>query len=868
MGQNHQENDAKTSIEPHVLIFPIPLQGPVSYALKLAELLCLSNIHVTFLNTDHIHGPLLRHSQVLSRFSHYPNFQFETIPDGLKHENPVSVDKFEEMMKAVNAAGKPLFREMMVSGKLSRSSKRPVTVMILDACFDFAVEVCAETSIPVFCFQTASPCCLWTSSFNLSNLIKAGVVPFKGNDSEELVKDVPGTQGFLRRRDLASFCRSDDLSNMELQRVMREALIITQAQGLILNTFEELDGLVLPHIQKLCSNVYTIGPIHSLHKAQLMDDTTPSPETTFSNSTWKEDRTCLSWLDKHPPKSVVYVSIGSLVTMTSEQLLEIWHGLVNSGKPFLWVRRPGSIIGGIDEFHVPSELLDRTKKMGFIIDWAPQEDVLAHRAIGAFFTHSGWNSTMESLVEGVPMICWPHSYDQQVNSRFAGEVWKVGIDIKDTQARLIVEEAVRDVMSMKRDLYTQSASAWKILAKESISETGSSSKSFARLVDDIRALSSSMKHSSIGASYVDCNNEGAEFVEATVDTTLSSFLQDSQHEDLDQFFPCSHLWSKSTRREKSEKVIPLAVQVSHFESGGVLIPNLNLEKLRNLEEHYIYEGRVVFDNFTDLRYVRYLFHFVEFECLLEINEQVCPRFILEFYSQYHLSYSDTGQMLVKFVIQNHYFSLCLEDFAQILRIPCEGACVFSDRWSLDELVYGTPSEGPYQTNLPSPDDIISYVREDREGQVTRIHYQEEIEVQNYQILTREIVSTLKHLEEIIRENVFCLGDRGTRRGRQSTSSSSAFDQPSSSHLNDDDDDGNDEGTSRSSSPSPIRYVNSLTNQVPQVFQNPPNIDSNLEPFYTRQTEIINRQVQLRDEHRGGVRSIGKSLRKLWRNMRK
>ncbi|GJW85084.1 hypothetical protein Tco_0158229 [Tanacetum coccineum] len=110
-------------------------------------------------------------------------------------------------------------------------------------------------------------------------------------------------------------------------------------------------------------------------------------------------------------------------------------------------------------------------------------------------------------------------------------------------------------------------------------------------------------------------------------------------------------------------------------------------------------------------------------------------------------------------------------------------------------------------------------------------------------------------------------DRGTRRGRQSTSSST-FDQPSSSHLNDDDDDGNDEGTSRASTPSPIHYVNSLTNQVPQVFQNPPNIDPHLEPFYTRQTKIINRQVQLRDEQRGGVRSIRKSLRKLWRNMKK
>ncbi|GJY79048.1 hypothetical protein Tco_0484849 [Tanacetum coccineum] len=111
-------------------------------------------------------------------------------------------------------------------------------------------------------------------------------------------------------------------------------------------------------------------------------------------------------------------------------------------------------------------------------------------------------------------------------------------------------------------------------------------------------------------------------------------------------------------------------------------------------------------------------------------------------------------------------------------------------------------------------------------------------------------------------------DRGTRRGRHSTSSSFVFDQPSSSHLNDDDDDGNDEGTSRASTPSSIRFVNSLTNEVPQVFQNPPNIDPHLEPFYTGQTEIINRQVQIRDEHHGGLRLIGKGLKNLWINIKK
>ncbi|GJY15703.1 hypothetical protein Tco_0386125 [Tanacetum coccineum] len=111
-------------------------------------------------------------------------------------------------------------------------------------------------------------------------------------------------------------------------------------------------------------------------------------------------------------------------------------------------------------------------------------------------------------------------------------------------------------------------------------------------------------------------------------------------------------------------------------------------------------------------------------------------------------------------------------------------------------------------------------------------------------------------------------DYGTRRGRSFTSSSSTFGQQSSSHPNDDDNDRNNEGTSRASTPSPTRFVNSLTNKVPRVFSNPPNIEPNMEPFYTRQTKILNRQVQLRDKQRGGIRSIRKSLKNLLKGKKK
>nr|GEY13505.1 pentatricopeptide repeat-containing protein [Tanacetum cinerariifolium] len=249
-------------------------------------------------------------------------------------------------------------------------------------------------------------------------------------------------------------------------------------------------------------------------------------------------------------------------------------------------------------------------------------------------------------------------------------------------------------------------------------------------------------------------------------------------------------------------------------------------------------------------------------------------------------------MFIEFVIQNQFFSYSLEEFAQILDnldVPCEGVCVFTDIWSLDELAYGVLTDGPYETNPPTSNDIILYIRIDEEGQVRRIHHEEEMDVHGHQILTREIVPRLKPLKEISKKMSSVWGsfelsnesyvlcdrvmnpltahqepnnrkDHGTRRGRHSTSSSFAFDQSLSSHLNDDY--GNDEGTSRVSTLFPIGFVNSLSNDVAQVFQNPLNIDPHMEPFYTRQTEIINRQVQIQDEHHGGLRLIEKGFKNL------
>ncbi|GJZ10197.1 hypothetical protein Tco_0544956 [Tanacetum coccineum] len=126
-------------------------------------------------------------------------------------------------------------------------------------------------------------------------------------------------------------------------------------------------------------------------------------------------------------------------------------------------------------------------------------------------------------------------------------------------------------------------------------------------------------------------------------------------------------------------------------------------------------------------------------------------------SQFRLSHNDDEEMFVEFMFHDQYYSFSLEEFAEILGVPSEGACVFTDKWELYELANGLPEDGPYETFLPSLDDIITLVRVDREGPVTRVHHNKEIDVREYQILTREIDLTFKDIEIILRENVFRLG---------------------------------------------------------------------------------------------------------------
>nr|GFA51826.1 pentatricopeptide repeat-containing protein [Tanacetum cinerariifolium] len=155
-------------------------------------------------------------------------------------------------------------------------------------------------------------------------------------------------------------------------------------------------------------------------------------------------------------------------------------------------------------------------------------------------------------------------------------------------------------------------------------------------------------------------------------------------------------------------------------------------------------------------HIRAKFELIDFECLLNINEQIVPRFVLEFYSQLTFDYNCTGHFVVNFVIQSKSFSLTLKEFGQILKIPFQGQVSHTDMWSLDYLSISVLSIGRYKTNPPFLNVVKSFIQIPRQGQATRTKNEETIIVDKNEILTREIQPHMKPWVDVIRENAIFL----------------------------------------------------------------------------------------------------------------
>ncbi|CAI9091601.1 OLC1v1026673C1 [Oldenlandia corymbosa var. corymbosa] len=173
--------------------------------------------------------------------------------------------------------------------------------------------------------------------------------------------------------------------------------------------------------------------------------------------------------------------------MDENQLAEVAWGIADSMRSFLWVVRPGLVPNSVGRLeNLPNGFLEAVNGRGYIVNWAPQREVLARPAIGAFWTHSGWNSTLESICEGVPMICSPLFGDQLINSRFVNDVWKFGLRLENGVEKGDVERVIRRIMADKEgEEIRERALSYKEKINYCVAEGGSSQQSLQSFVDYI-----------------------------------------------------------------------------------------------------------------------------------------------------------------------------------------------------------------------------------------------------------------------------------------------------------------------------------------------------------------------------------------------
>ncbi|OMP03777.1 UDP-glucuronosyl/UDP-glucosyltransferase [Corchorus capsularis] len=188
---------------------------------------------------------------------------------------------------------------------------------------------------------------------------------------------------------------------------------------------------------------------------------------------------CLDWLNKQEPESVVYISFGTVITPPPFELQALSEALEESNLPYLWSFR------GNPQEQLPEGFLERTSLKGKIVPWAPQQKVLQHEAIGVFVTHGGWNSVLESITGGVPMIFRPFFGDQGLNTKTVEAVWGFGLGLEGgmftKQAKV---KALKVILSSdERKKMREKIAVQKELAFKAVEPNGSSVENFKKLVE-------------------------------------------------------------------------------------------------------------------------------------------------------------------------------------------------------------------------------------------------------------------------------------------------------------------------------------------------------------------------------------------------
>lgn len=418
-----------------VVAFPLFSQGHMIPFMRLCQLLSSRNLNVVFITTP-LNAQRLRSEQPDGsrvRLMEIPMPAVPWLPEGVECTDRVS-GPLGDLFFRVMEETQPSLREILV--RLRPSS------IIVDYWPFFLPDLATELNIYTIFFPVVgayAQCIMYSLSISLPL-----IVGHDDGDPPPVVNLVAGLPKAITFRDcdLLPPVREAVKGDPDSVKGFSTNLVRHYAQCniVVVNTFYEMEAEMMDHLGTTFGKpVLSIGPLVPKYISPP-SGSAGNPNSSFSDSE------CLKWLDSQEPASVIYINFGSQIALSAHQMQEVAAGLEASGQSFLWAVKKPNEPEDMDEASFISSLpLDlqafiqrhnnlRSESRGLIVlGWVPQSRILGHPATGGHLSHCGWNSTLESIVQGVPILAWPFRHDHPYEAKLLVEELGVAEEIQREQ---------------------------------------------------------------------------------------------------------------------------------------------------------------------------------------------------------------------------------------------------------------------------------------------------------------------------------------------------------------------------------------------------------------------------------------------------
>ncbi|KAL3678990.1 hypothetical protein R1sor_021946 [Riccia sorocarpa] len=462
----------------HVLVVPFPTHAHVAAIYRLALQLAERGVTITFV-THADEAPKMRKYEELQGL----DFNFITYAESVVQIPAFQFPAIVGFASNLAEVFEPILQELQVRQKAGQS---PPTCIIYDRFCTGVADISEKLRIPYYTFYSngavfarymqEAPRLLTDGNPFVSN----GDGTFQLYDGLVNIPGLPPIPG--------PYMLESSFSNPSWR--IRTGRVMHNAPAVIINTFYELEKPQIDEIRRQCaeqaaasgrkkSEVFLVGP---LSEAATFKDRSFVPGVSQSENGRAE---CLQWLDTQKPQSVIFICMGSMGRWKPTQVEELALALEAADVSFLWVLTSSreALPAGFEQ------RLNESGKGYLASGWVPQLEILQHTAVGGFLSHCGWNSTIESVSLGVPMLCWPQMAEQPLNCRVMVDAVKVGLEVgqftfqgpgpvgreelERAFRRLMFEEEGKAMRSIAQDL--------KLKAQTAVAEGGASR----RAVDDL-----------------------------------------------------------------------------------------------------------------------------------------------------------------------------------------------------------------------------------------------------------------------------------------------------------------------------------------------------------------------------------------------